>query len=81
MMPVEDQIKLLSNGDFRMLARTISLIENEVGDYENVLKNLPGSSAKIIGITGAPGSGKSSLVDALTDEITMAKQISDLISL
>lgn len=81
MMPVEDQIKLLSNGDFRMLARTISLIENEVGDYENVLKNLPASSAKIIGITGAPGSGESSLVDALTGEITMAKQISDLISL
>src|ERR1035437_937701 len=74
MMPVEDQIKLLSNGDFRMLARTISLIENEVGDYENVLKNLPASSAKIIGITGAPGSGKSSLVDALTGEMINDKK-------
>src|ERR1035437_293251 len=74
MMPVEDQIKLLSNGDFRMLARTISLIENEVGDYENVLKNLPVSSAKIIGITGAPGSGKSSLVDALTGEMINDKK-------
>ena len=68
-MPEEDQIKLSGYGDYRILARTISLIENEVDDYENILKKLPASSAKIIGITGAPGSGKSSLVDALIGEM------------
>ena len=68
-MREEDQVKLPGNGDYRILARTISLIENEVGDYENILKNLRPSHAKIIGITGAPGSGKSSLVDALIGEI------------
>ena len=68
-MPEEDQIKLSGYGNYRILARTISLIENEVDDYENILKKLPASSAKIIGITGAPGSGKSSLVDALIGEM------------
>jgi len=64
-----DQIKLLKQGDYKTLSRSISLIENEVGDYINILKQLPASSAKIIGITGAPGSGKSTLVDALISEM------------
>ena len=51
--------------DFKTLARSVSLIENEAGNFEELLFNLKPSSAKIIGITGAPGAGKSSLVDAL----------------
>ena len=53
--------------DFKTLARSISLIENDAGNFEELLLNLKPSSAKIIGITGAPGAGKSSLVDALTE--------------
>ena len=55
--------------DFKALARAISLVENEVGTYAELLKNLPPSDAKIIGITGAPGAGKSSLTDALIGEM------------
>jgi LAO/AO transport system kinase len=55
--------------DFKTLARSISLIENEVDGYEDLLLRLKPSSAKIIGITGAPGAGKSSLADALIGEI------------
>ncbi|MEO9021053.1 MAG: methylmalonyl Co-A mutase-associated GTPase MeaB [Ginsengibacter sp.] len=60
----------LSEKNFRTLARTISLVENESEGYEELLMQLKPSSAKIIGITGAPGAGKSSLVDALIGEMT-----------
>ena len=49
----------------KALARGISLIENEQNGYDAMLRSLPGSSTKIIGITGPPGAGKSTLVDAL----------------
>ncbi len=55
--------------DFKSLARAISLIENESPGFEEMLLNLKPSSAKIIGITGAPGAGKSSLADALIGEM------------
>lgn len=56
-------------GNIKSLARTISLVENEYAGYASFLENLPVSSAKIIGITGPPGAGKSTLVDALIGEI------------
>ncbi|MEO6904976.1 MAG: methylmalonyl Co-A mutase-associated GTPase MeaB [Ginsengibacter sp.] len=57
------------NTDFKILARSISLIENETNNYKEILFNLKPSSSKIIGITGAPGAGKSSLADALIGEM------------
>src|SRR4030095_14203679 len=58
----------LQNGDRKVLARTISLIENDAADYHNMLMQLPSSAIKITGITGPPGGGKSTLVDALIGE-------------
>lgn len=53
-------------GNVKALARSISIIENEVPGYEDLLQQLPiNNSVKIIGITGAPGAGKSTLTDAL----------------
>ncbi len=52
-------------GDNRALARAISLVENEVAGYEELLCGLPSSAIPVIGLTGPPGAGKSTLADAL----------------
>lgn len=61
----EELLQDLLKGNIKSLARTISLIENEVSGFEWLLQHLPPSHAKITGITGPPGAGKSTLVDAL----------------
>jgi LAO/AO transport system kinase len=65
----EDLLKDIVLGNTKSLARAISLVENEVEGYEWLLQELPVSSAKIIGITGPPGAGKSTLTDGLIGEI------------
>ncbi|MEO6814116.1 MAG: methylmalonyl Co-A mutase-associated GTPase MeaB [Ginsengibacter sp.] len=55
--------------DIKSIARSISLIENEIDGYDDLLMKLRPSDSKIIGITGAPGAGKSSLSDALIGEM------------
>ena len=63
-------------GDFKSLARCISLVENELPGYENFLQLLPVSTTAVIGITGPPGAGKSTLTDALIESyITDKKKV------
>lgn len=54
----------IEKGNKKALARSISLVENEVAGYEDFLISLPVSETPVIGITGPPGAGKSTLVDA-----------------
>src|SRR5438309_3592462 len=57
-------------GDVRALARAISTIEDHGGESRALLKalfNFTGR-ARVIGLTGAPGAGKSTLVDQLARE-------------
>ncbi len=55
----------IEQGNAKSLARCISLIENEVEGYENFLQTLPPSATPVIGLTGPPGAGKSTLTDRL----------------
>ena len=61
----QELLQQIQQGDTKALARSISLIENEYEGYESMLQSLPVATTKIIGITGPPGAGKSTLVDAL----------------
>lgn len=65
----QQSLQEVAAGNTKSLARLISLIENAVDGYEELLQSLPVSSTKIIGITGPPGAGKSTLVDALIHEL------------
>lgn len=60
--------KRVLDGDWRALARAITAIENDHPDAASLAAALYPKTghAHVIGVTGPPGSGKSTLVDALT---------------
>ncbi|HOA36361.1 MAG TPA: methylmalonyl Co-A mutase-associated GTPase MeaB [Bacillota bacterium] len=62
-----EQVEELLQGSRRALARLISLVENNDPRKEEIMRQLFPYTGKayLIGITGAPGAGKSSLVDRL----------------
>ena len=57
----------MRSGDARALARAISTVENRAPGWSDLLKALfpHTGKARVIGLTGAPGAGKSTLVDQL----------------
>jgi len=66
-LDLQTWIKQLRAGNVRALARAISAVENRSPGWSDLLKALfPHSGhARVIGLTGAPGAGKSTLVDQL----------------
>lgn len=62
-------LQQLVRRETRALARAISLVENEGPGYAELLAALPHGKAKIVGITGPPGAGKSTLTDGLIGEM------------
>jgi len=67
MNSLEELIKSMISGDRRALGKIITLMENDSSSSAYIIPrihNLTGK-AHIVGITGPPGSGKSSIVDKL----------------
>lgn len=66
-MNKEQFLEKLKKSDIRSVAKLITLIENEDSLAEEVLKEIWKGTGKsyIIGITGPPGAGKSTIVDCL----------------
>ena len=64
---IQTCIDQLRSGDTRALARAISTVENRDPGWSELLKALfPYSGkARVLGLTGPPGAGKSTLVDQL----------------
>ena len=67
---IQSLVERVRAGDPRALARVITAVENRAPESSQLLRALfPHSGrARIIGLTGAPGAGKSTLVDRLARE-------------
>lgn len=68
---LEDLAKRLLDGDRRALARAITVVEGGGEAAQNLVKLLykKSGTSHLIGVTGSPGVGKSTLVDALVTQI------------
>lgn len=66
-------ITAIENGNFNALARAITLVENDIAPAAELLRAInTEANVPVIGITGPPGAGKSTLVNAITTRITAA---------
>ena len=78
----QSQIARLCAGDTRALAQAISAVENRAAGWSDLLKALfpHTGKARVLGITGAPGAGKSTLVDQLAKHYRKQNQTVGIIA-
>ena len=71
MAGAEDAAGRIRSGDRRSLARAITALENGDADGARALEALKreGARARVVGVTGPPGAGKSTLVGAMVQEL------------
>ena len=56
--------------DFKKLARNLTIVENDLLGSDDLLKDLKTLNTPVIGITGPPGAGKSTLVNAMINNLS-----------
>lgn len=69
-MNVSEFIEGITAGNRRILAKAISLVENENPIAKEILRGVYGRTgrAQVVGVTGFPGTGKSTIVSKLVEE-------------
>jgi LAO/AO transport system kinase len=79
---LQSWIDRLRSGDPLALARAISTVENRAPGWSDLLKGLFQHSghARVLGLTGAPGAGKSTLVDQLARHYRKEKKTVGIIA-
>ena len=74
-MEVDELVARVSAGEARAVARLISWVEDGAPDLPEALEALPpGTSAYVIGLTGSPGVGKSTVTSALVGAYRARRQ-------
>ena len=81
-LSIQNLADQLRTGDLRALARAISAVENRTPGWSELLKAVfPHSGhARILGLTGPPGAGKSTLVDQLARHYRRQKRMVGIIA-
>ncbi|HCS48145.1 MAG TPA: methylmalonyl Co-A mutase-associated GTPase MeaB [Candidatus Aminicenantes bacterium] len=71
---MRDLIKEIRRGNARAIAKAISLVENDSAAAQRLMRQVFAwrKDAVVLGITGAPGTGKSTLVDQLIGRLRAA---------
>ncbi len=71
MVEINKYIEQIKVGNTKTIAKAITIVENEIATYETLLQQLEANKkTKVVGITGPPGAGKSTLVNALLHAYT-----------
>ncbi|MEO6728478.1 MAG: methylmalonyl Co-A mutase-associated GTPase MeaB [Candidatus Dojkabacteria bacterium] len=71
-------LESILGGDYKSLARALTIVENELTDSEAILKSLKIKDTPVIGITGPPGAGKSTLLNAIIEQLSKKNKIAVL---
>jgi LAO/AO transport system kinase len=80
---ISSWVEQIRSGNVRALSRAITAVENRTSDSHDLLKALFAYSgrARVVGLTGSPGAGKSTLVDSLAAHYRKREQTIGIIAI